>query len=118
LAKPDSAFIVGQIALVDSGDRGDALIARRLASLDDSQDTQVCAVLLSVGMLNKAQRQAFAEQFNKFTYGSSQTQRRLMRHWGAKCSKSDDPRIRMIAEASALYIVTPEKRRHKKKQEE
>jgi hypothetical protein len=115
LALSDSAFVALQIALVDSGDRGDALIARRLASLDDLHETDVHAVLLAVGMLNKAQRQEFAEQFNKFVYGSTQTQRRMMQQWGGKCRDSKNPTTRMIAESSAIYVATPKTTRRKKK---
>jgi hypothetical protein len=83
--------------------------------LDDLFDTEVYAVLLAVGMLKKAQRQLFAEQFNKFTYGSAQTQHRLMRHWSGKCRDSENPTTRMIAESSAVYVATPKTKRRKKK---
>jgi hypothetical protein len=86
--------------------------------LDDLYDTEVYAVLLAVGMLKKAQREAFAEQFNRFTYGSAQLQRRLMQHWSGMCSESENPTTRMIAESSAVYVVTTKKRRRKKKPDE
>lgn len=86
--------------------------------MDDSNDMEVYAVLLAVGMLKKAQRQVFAEQFNKFSYGSSQTQRRLMQHWSVRCRHSENPTTRMIAETSAVYVATPKRPRRKKNQDE
>jgi len=86
--------------------------------LDDSYDTEVYAVLLSFGMLNKAQRHAFAEQFNRFTWGSAQLQRRLMQQWSGRCRDDANPMTRMIAESSAVYVATPRKRRGSKKPSE
>lgn len=79
--------------------------------MDDSYDTEVSAVLLGFGMLDKAQRHAFAEQFNTFMYGSPQGQRRLMDAWSIQCRESENPTARMIAETSAVYAAGTKKRR-------
>ncbi|RDS86024.1 hypothetical protein [Dyella psychrodurans] len=78
--------------------------------MDDSYDTEVYAVLLGVGTLDRAQRDAFAEEFNKFMYGSPQGQRRLMEHWSSQCGESENPTIRMIAESSAVYVASTRKK--------
>jgi hypothetical protein len=74
---------------------------------------EVFAVLLSFGMLNKMQRSAFAEQFNRFTYGSPQRQRSLMERWSDKCRHSENATTKMIAESSAAYITRAKKPRNK-----
>jgi hypothetical protein len=79
--------------------------------LDDSFDTKVTAVLLAFGMLDKAQRQAFAEHFNKFMYGSPQRQRQSMEYWSTRCRESENPTVRMIAESSAVYAASTKRRR-------
>jgi hypothetical protein len=79
--------------------------------LDDSFDTEVSVLLLGFGMLDKAQRYAFAEQFNNFMYDSPQGQRRLMDVWSIQCRESENPTARMIAESSAVYAVGKKKRR-------
>ena len=79
--------------------------------MDDSYDTEVSAVLLGFGMLDKAQRHAFAEQFNTFMYDSPQGQRRSMDVWSIQCRESENPTARMIAETSAVYAAGTKKRR-------
>jgi hypothetical protein len=81
--------------------------------VDDSYDMEVLAVLLNFGMLNKAQRSAFADQFNRFMYGSPQRQRGLMERWSILCRHSQSPTIKMIAESSATYIAREKKPRNK-----
>jgi hypothetical protein len=85
--------------------------------LDDAYDTEVSAVLLGFSMLDKTQRNAFAEQFNKFMYGSPQRQRWLMEYWSADCRESKNPAARMIAESSAVYAASTKRRRKKKPRE-
>jgi hypothetical protein len=83
--------------------------------VDDSYDTEVSAALLGFGMLGKAQRLAFSEQFNNFMYGSAQRQRLLMESWSSQCRESENPTARMIAESSADYAVSTKKKRRKNK---
>ena len=79
--------------------------------MDDSYDTEVSAALLGFSMLDKVQRNAFAEQFNKFIYGSPQRQRRLIEYWSADCRESKNPTANMIAESSAVYAARTKKQR-------
>jgi hypothetical protein len=79
--------------------------------VDDSYDTEVSAALLGFGMLDTMQRRAFAEQFNKFVYGSPHGQRRMIEVWSTQCRESENPTARMIAETSAVYVASRQKRR-------
>jgi hypothetical protein len=79
--------------------------------VDDSYDTEVSAVLLRFGMLGKHQRIAFADQFNKFVYGSPQRQRQLIEQWLGICRDSKNPAVKMIGESSANYVVRSKKSR-------
>lgn len=79
--------------------------------MDDSYETEVFAVLLGFSMLDKAQRNAFAEQFNNFMYGSPQRQRQYMELWSTQCRESENPTAKMIAESSAVYAAGNKRRR-------
>ncbi|RUL66760.1 hypothetical protein EKH79_02810 [Dyella dinghuensis] len=83
--------------------------------MDDSYDTEVSTVLLGFGLLDRAQRLAFSEQFNNFMYGSPQRQRSLMEYWSSQCRESENPTARMIAESAADYVVSKKKRRKGKR---
>lgn len=78
--------------------------------MDDSYDTEISAVLLGFGMLDKAQRLVFSEHFNNFMYGSPQQQRSLMDSWFSQCRESENKTARMIAESSTDYAVGTKKR--------
>lgn len=85
--------------------------------MDESNNTDVAAVLLSFSTLGKAQRDDFTTQFNEFLYASSQQKRKLMRSWLKACRDCANPVAHMVAESMAQYVVhdrKPAKRRRRK----
>lgn len=79
--------------------------------MDDAYDSEVSAVLLHFGRLGKAQRIAFADQFNQFLYGSPQRQRQLMEQWLDIFGGSENPSIKMVCESPANYTARGKKSR-------
>ena len=79
--------------------------------MDDAYDSEVSAVLFFFGRLDKAQRIAFADQFNQFLYGSPQRQRQLMEQWLNIFRDSKEPSIKMVCESPANYTARPKKSR-------
>jgi hypothetical protein len=79
--------------------------------MDDAYDSEVSAVLLYFGRLDKAQRIVFADQFNQFLYGSPQQQRQLMEQWWDTFRDSKSPSVKMICESPAKYTARRKKSR-------
>jgi hypothetical protein len=79
--------------------------------MDDAYDSEVSAVLLYFGRLDKAQRIVFADQFNQFLYGSPQRQRQLMEQWLNIFRDSKKPSIKMVCESTANYTARLKKSR-------
>ena len=83
--------------------------------MDESKVREVSAALLGFGMLDEAQRRAFADRLNDFVYDSPQGQLRLMEDWSSQCLESENPAARMIAETSATYVAIRRKPRKGKR---
>jgi hypothetical protein len=84
--------------------------------MDESRDDAVSAVLLGYSALSKAQRDAFMQGLNEFTFVSPQQQKRIAERLLRSCMDSANTAVRAVAESAAVYVLEPVKpARNKKK---